>query len=636
MAHVNDDTSKQAMDVLRYELETFVCDGQYKLGLERILESYLKNLEKPQPAVWVSGFYGSGKSHLVKMLRALWVDTVFEDGATARSIAHLPIEVKDRLKELSTQAKRYGGLHAASGTLGSSAEGSVRLALLNIVFKSAGLPEQYHLARFVMWLKENGIYDQVRSCVEQKGNSWDQELEDFFVSEVLYDALCQVKPKVFPSERSPIEVLPKIYPIVEDVSNDEMVRAIRQALSYDGKFPLTLIVLDEVQQYIGGDNKRSELVQETVETCSKKIGGKLLFIGTGQTAVTGTSYLNKLSGRFTVRIELSDSDVEEVIKKVVLAKNPQAISPIEEVMDANLGEISRHLAGTSIRHRQDDRDNFAQMYPILPVRNRFWERTLHILDLTGTESQLRNQLSMVHKAIQTNLDDPLGVVVPADFLYFDMADKLLQFHILPRKVHEKTMSWYKGSDDEKLMARACGLVFLINKLADNNNEIGIRATVDTLADLMVEDLSAGSSGLRNRLPGLLEKCDLLMKVEDEYRIQTEESTAWNDEFSSQYNVLSHDDAKIEVERESRIRKMFGEKVKIRSLSHGVSNVSREISLVFDTSLPDDSEEKICVWVRDGWSVDENFVRADARQAGNQSPTIYVHIPKRSVDDLRHQ
>ena len=53
----------------------------------------------------------------------------------------------------------------------------------------------------------------------------------------------------------------------------------------------------------------------------------------------------------------------------------------------------------------------------------------------------------------------------------------------------KTMVWAKGTDDQRLMARSCGLVFLINKLASSNNEIGIRATVDTLADLLVEDLT---------------------------------------------------------------------------------------------------------------------------------------------------
>ena len=389
VASVNDDMSPAALTVLRYELETFVCDGQYEKGLAHILETYLKNIQQAQqPAVWVSGFYGSGKSHLVKMLRALWVDTSFEDGATARGIAALPQEIGDHLKELTTHSQRY---------------------------------------------------DEVR---------------------------------------------------------------------------------------------------EAVEACCKNIGSKLLFVGTGQTAVTGTPNLKKHEGRFTIRIELSDADVDAVIRQVILAKKPDAISPINALMETNLGEISRHLSDTTIGHRQNDIPFFPQDYPILPVRRRFWEHTLRVLDPTGTDSQLRNQLSMVHKAIQTNLDHPMGHVIPADYLYFDSADKLLQSRILPRKVHEKTMIWLNGSEEERLLGRACGLVFLINKLAGSNKDIGIKATVDAIADLMVEDLSKGSGALRGKLPGLLDKAELLIKVGDEYRIQTEESAAWNDEFLSQRSRLA--------------------------------------------------------------------------------------------------
>jgi hypothetical protein len=93
VANVNDTArSSHDLDVLRYELETFVCDGQYEHGLQIILESFLSNIgQAEQPAAWVSGFFGSGKSHLVKMLRALWMNTRFPDGATAQGIASLPI-----------------------------------------------------------------------------------------------------------------------------------------------------------------------------------------------------------------------------------------------------------------------------------------------------------------------------------------------------------------------------------------------------------------------------------------------------------------------------------------------------------------------------------------------------------------
>ncbi len=516
VASVNDETNDQALTVLRYELDTFVCDGQYAKGLEHILETYQKNINQAQqPAVWVSGFYGSGKSHLVKMLRALWIDTPFPDGTTARGIATLPQNIQDLLKELTTQSKRHGGLHAASGTLGAGASGSVRLALLRIIFKSIGLPDQYPLARFVTWLRNESIYDTVRKSVEDAGHDWQEELDNFYVAEGLHEALVHAKPKLFSSVSACVDTLNNLYPFVQDISSDDMIKAIRQSLTVDGKFPLTLVVLDEIQQFIGPDAQRSIDVQEVVEACSKNIGGKLLFIGTGQTAVTGTANLKKLEGRFTVRVELSDADVDAVIRQVILAKKPGAIQSIDAIMQKNVGEISRHLAGTNIGHRQEDIAFFPQDYPILPVRRRFWEYTLRVLDQTGTDRQLRNQLSMIHKVIQTNLDAGVGSVIPADYLYFDSADKLLQARVLPRKVHERTMTWLKGTDDERLTARACGLVFLITKLAGSNNEVGIRASIETLADLLVEDLSAGSSALRTRLPSLLDKCELLMKVGDQ-------------------------------------------------------------------------------------------------------------------------
>lgn len=637
VASVNDDASADALAVLRYELETFVCDGQYEKGLSDILDTFLRNIDQPQqPGVWISGFFGSGKSHLVKMMRALWQDAPFSDGATPRGIADLPQGIQDQLKELSTQGKRHGGLHAASGTLGAGASGSVRLALLRIIFKSSGLPEQYPVARFVMWLMKEGRLDEVRDAVAAAGYDWQEELDNFYVADGIADALMKVWPDRFASRNACVETLTQMFPAVSDVSSDEMIKGIRHALTRDGKFPLTLVVMDEVQQYIGGDAQRSLDVQETVEACSKNIGGKLLFVGTGQTAVTGTANLQRLQGRFTVRVELSDSDVDAVIRKVILAKKPEVIPEIASTLDRDLGEISRHLSGTVLAHRPGDVHVFPQDYPLLPVRRRFWEAALKVLDQTGTAAQLRNQLSVVHKVIQTNLDAPLGSVVPADFVFFDSADNLLQSRQLPRKVHEKTSAWMRGGEDDRLTARACGLVFLINKISAANTDLGLRSTVDTLADLLLEDLPAGSSALRSRLPALLDKCELLMKVDAEYRIQTEESAAWNDSFMNQRAILASQGHTLENERDTRIRKLFGEIVGRLSLTQGDAKVARDVSPLFDAALPKDADQRIYVWVRDGWSADENAVRAEARQAGSDSPTVFLFLPKRHGDDLHQQ
>src|SRR3954464_12197520 len=105
-------------DVLRWELESFVCEGEYARGLDRILTSYLTNLnEANQPPVWVSGFYGSGKSHLVRVFEYLWRNHELPGGQRARDLVDLPQDVSDQLIELSTRAKQAGGLWSAAGTL---------------------------------------------------------------------------------------------------------------------------------------------------------------------------------------------------------------------------------------------------------------------------------------------------------------------------------------------------------------------------------------------------------------------------------------------------------------------------------------------------------------------------------------
>jgi len=190
VAEVAEVDTEALRQTLRFELETFVCKGEYQRGLVKIMESFLRNLGQPeQPPVWVSGFYGSGKSHLIKMLRYLWVDYVFPDGATARGLASLSSDVNDLLTELSTRGKQFGGLHAASGKLGAGAGNSIRLAVLAIIFPSAGLPKEYAQARFVIWLKQNGFYKTVRSHVEAAGKQFDQELRHLYVSPHLAEGL---------------------------------------------------------------------------------------------------------------------------------------------------------------------------------------------------------------------------------------------------------------------------------------------------------------------------------------------------------------------------------------------------------------------------------------------------------------
>lgn len=645
VAEVKDDQSQQALKTLRYELQTFVCDGEYQAGLDKILSAYLRNLGDghEQPGVWISGFFGSGKSHLAKMLRALWANQKFSDDVAARDIAELPQEIKDYFKELSIQATRYGGVHAASGTLGAGANNNVRLALLNIVFKSAGLPEQYHQARFVLRLQKQGIFDQVKAHVEEAGDNWDDELEDLYVSSSIARALLAIDSSLGDDVKQVRQLLREQYPNVQDVTNQQMVDAIYDALAKDDQFPLTLVVLDEVQQYVGSDSEKAHQVQEVVETCCKssKFKSKMLFVSTGQSALSGMANLQRLLGRFQIPVQLSDTDVESVIRKVILRKKASARPQLEQVMHSHLGEISRQLRGTKIEHHRDDEKVMLADYPLLPVRRRFWEKVLRIVDTTGTASQLRNQLKVIHEAAQATADQPIGHVVAADFIYNQISVNLLQTGVISKEIAETIGRLSAGAADDKLKSRILALVLLIGKLpTDPTADCGVRATAEMLGDLLIDDLNQGKEIIRTQVPKLLQELadeGLVMAMQTssgtEYRLQTQESAQWYDTLRQQEADLRGNLQRVDNIRVDLLHKELRSQIAKVRLIQGKCNEPRQVIACFEPELPKDASEKIYAWVQDGWALDEKSFTSEARSRNPSEPTIFIYVPARNRSEL---
>lgn len=614
--------------VLEYELTSFVSEGEYEHGLERILDSYIRHRgSTTQPAVWVSGFYGSGKSHLVRVLQHLWSDTALPNGASARGLVNLPPEIKNQLVELSTIGKRDGVQPwSAAGALDRSGD-TLNAFFLAIVLGAAGLPTRVAPAQVALWLAGKGDLDAVRALVESAGADFIEELSEYNLSIRLADAILTVDPSFATSGAEVRKALRSQFPPDAALNTDETIALLRKILQHlgGGAIPPTLIVLDEVQQYISGDGGRAMEVQNLVESVSRELGGRVLLVATGQQELTADATLQKIQDRFTVKVVLKNQDVDSVVRRVLLYKEPAQRSRLEGALQGVAGEISRQLVGSKIQHTTKDDADLVEDYPVLPSRRRFWESVLRQAD-AGRAGQLRSQLRIVHDANRLVADRPIGTVVGADYLYAAKHEDLNGAGMLlketQRLIHEQRQK-------EPLRGRVLGLVHLIGLLPTTPpGDIGVRATVHHIVDLLVEDLAHDGTALRQEVPVVLAALTdegVLQQDGDEYRLQTAAGRAWDEAFRRHSAQLS--DSEISAERDTRLRAEVAMALP-SSVLQGKSKVARKLAMHTEGAAPAVSD-LIPVWLRSEWDDGTTAKQFDelAKGIGSDSHVVLVHVPR---------
>lgn len=627
--------------VLKYELEQFVVEGEYREGLRRLLSSYLANVDRQvQPACWVSGFYGSGKSHFLRVLSYLWTNPTI-DGVSARSLVNLPDDVRDLLREFDSFLKRDRTVtFAAAGVLRQGRSSSVAQPLLEIVLASADLPTQYGPARFAMWLREEGVWDAFLDVLAKHDKGPEEVGRNLFVSSAIREALLEVLPGWASSAADAGKAIQANYQI-RDVSDDMVVDTIREVLEgvardseYGDKanLPLTLLVVDEMQQYLGDDVQLLLEMQNIIERLTREFEGRLLVVAAGQSALTANEMLARFQDRFTMQVQLQSRDVETVVRQVVLRKDPVHRPQVEDALARVSGEIARHLGGTKLAAHPADRVDLVNDYPLLPTRRRFMESALRSVD-RGAAGQLRSQLRVTLEAVGDVAQQPLGNVVPADIIFRSKRDDMLNQGVLLHELGDRIMAVRDGSGDGDLRARAVELVFLISQLDEGE---GVRPNSETLADLMVTDLNAGSAALRARLPALLEPLvgDLLVLDDGEYRLQSPTDAEWNRAFRERRQAYLINTSEQLQARDDALRTRLDMEMSTVKVVQGSTRTARKYVAHFGEAAPQETDQDLTVWIRNGWDTTETLVRTTVAELGMDSPVVTVYIPKTRDQDLK--
>ena len=367
---------------LRLEIEEYVLTNEVEKRLESFLGAY--NNYEGANGVWVSGFFGSGKSHLLKML-ALLLENRQIDGASALDL-FLPkcgdneILRGDLKRAVAIPSKSILFNIDQKADVISKTQIDALLAVFVKVFDEmcGYYGKQGHIAQFERDLDSRGLYDQFKSAYESiAGRTWQKGREQALLeAKNIAKAYAQATGG---DEASAMGILDKYrsqYRVsIEDFA--EQVHAYIERQSPD--FRLNFFV-DEVGQYIAENVKLMTNLQTIAESMATKCRGRAWVIVTAQEdmgTVVGEmgkqqgNDFSKIQARFANRMKLTSADVAEVIQKRLLTKNEEGIRLLSDIYHAqsnNFKTLFDFADGSQTYRNYRDREHFIHSYPFIPYQ----------------------------------------------------------------------------------------------------------------------------------------------------------------------------------------------------------------------------------------------------------------------------
>ena len=377
---------------LRIELEEYVLTNEVAKRLEDFLYAY--NQYENANGVWISGFFGSGKSHLLKIL-ALLLENREVDGNPALDLF---VAKCDDNEVLRADLKRAAAIPSKSILFNIDQKADVIIktqvdALLAVFVKvfdeSCGYyGKQPYIAQFERELDREGMFDNFKQHFSTiASNNWDWGRARPTRVESFVD---QAYAKV--TGQSVVGVLDKFradYRLsIEDFANQVKAYIDKQQTGFRLNF-----FVDEVGQYIAGNTKLMTNLQTIAESLATKCKGQAWVIVTAQEEMASiigemntkeSNDFSKIQARFKNRMKLTSADVAEVIQKRLLLKNDTGIALLSDVFHQqsnNFKTLFDFADGAQSYKNFKDRDHFIHCYPFIPYQFSLFQTSIQSLSM---------------------------------------------------------------------------------------------------------------------------------------------------------------------------------------------------------------------------------------------------------------
>lgn len=524
---------QDAAEVIEQEVREYVITKELKKHFISFFNYYGDSFTEPTAdiGVWISGFFGSGKSHFLKMLSyilenkevngvktvELFRDKFADDPATFMLIDNA---TKEQTETILFNIDIEG--------LINKDKTAVLRVFAKMFYNHLGFfGENLKVAMLEKYIDQSGKSEEFRRVFEQKkGKPWVEQRK----------ALAFNKQSVIPTL---VEVLGMTEADAAEWFNDKtsvefsiatLVDDIKAYVSSKPENFRLLFMIDEAGQYVGTDTDMLLNLQSIIEKIGSECGGKVWVVCTGQEAIdeiikVRADEFSRIQARFKTRLSLTSSSVDEVVQKRILKKKTEVEPKLEKLYNEN-DSVLRNLFSfkdcvLDIKGFSGPQE-FAVNYPFVPYQFILMQKVFNEIRKHGNAGKHqsngeRSMLSGFQEAAQKVQNKDEYTLVPF-FHFYDTLHSFLDSSI--RGVIERCQ---KAADSnlgiQQYDVEVLKLLYLVRYVDD------VKASLDNLVILMADDIRADKITLREKVRNSLDRLlsqNYIGRTGDIYNFLTDE------------------------------------------------------------------------------------------------------------------
>lgn len=380
---------------IQNELEEYVMTQEGTENLALFYRNYMRAFEQQTTniGVWISGFFGSGKSHFLKILSYL-LDNKEIGGKKPFEYFYDKTENVPLLEQMKECASKPSdailfNIDSKSSTTSSEKEKIVEV-FLRVFNTHLGFSDTLWIADIERQIADDGKYERLKEeAFAVSGMPWEElRLKIKLKRKAIVTALMNIGY----DEETAKELLNSAAKTF-DMSSEKFAKMVGQYCKSRGNDYRLIFLVDEVGQYVGQNSSLMLNLQTVVEDLGNYANGQAWVIVTSQEKIEAVTKLHsnndfsKIQGRFATKINLSSSNTDEVIKKRLLQKTDVAADTLGVQYDMQEQMIRNRLSfkpnAALLRSAYRSREEFVSLYPFVPYQVELLQKVFNKIRTQG-------------------------------------------------------------------------------------------------------------------------------------------------------------------------------------------------------------------------------------------------------------